>query len=90
MPAGASISTTVQLCSAAQGRSKLVITIDSGVGYVTDSASAPGGVGEVVTPSAPLVYTRVEDGDMVDHAFYGSSSTNTAKFGVRVIMGGTP
>jgi hypothetical protein len=76
------MTTPVELVGASSTRLTLSVTIDSGIGYVTDVQGAGPGVGIVVTPSAPLHLHYRDYGDVVRHRWLGSSSLNTSLFGV--------
>jgi hypothetical protein len=70
-----------ELVGRAQSRVMLQFSVDAGILYVTDLPGAAPLVGYPVTPQAPLIL-RVEDvGDLVTHAFFGSSSLGNAQAG---------
>jgi hypothetical protein len=71
----------LQIVGSSDTRVLLHITVDLGIGYITDQAGAAPLSGMVVTPSMPLIM-RVEDyGDMLHHAWFGSNANGAAQFG---------
>lgn len=79
---GLAVTPVVQLVGASDKRLSLSVSIDSGVGYITDRPQAGPGTGFVVTPSAPVHLRYADYGDIVRHSWFGSASVNTALFGV--------
>lgn len=79
-PGGALV--TRQLIPASLRRQVLGISIDTGIGYVSDSAAATGAQGFVVTPEAPLWLDKITAGDLLHHAWYCAATLNTAQWGL--------
>jgi hypothetical protein len=69
------------ICGPSNTRVLVHITVDQGIGYVTDQQGAAPLTGIAVTPQMALIL-RVEDyGDIVHHALYGSNANGAAQFG---------
>lgn len=72
----------IKLVPASEKRAQLGISIDTGIGYVSDSAGAGPAQGFVITPNSPLWLDRLASGDILSHAWYGSATLNTAQWGL--------
>lgn len=85
---GAVATAPIELVGPSMTRARLQITIDAGVGYLTDFSNAAVGVGYIVTPDSPFIVDVETHGDMIHHPWYGSADNAARLFGVLELMEG--
>jgi hypothetical protein len=81
-PFGVTSVAVEQIAQSSRSRVAIHFTVDTGVGYVTDLPGSAPGTGFPVTPGPGLLLTQEIYGDLVRHAFYGSSLSGTVNIGV--------
>lgn len=80
IPCGTGI--VVELAASSKERVRIVFSVDSGVGYVTDRPGSVAGTGFPITSDRALVMDREDYGDMVQHSWFGSVLGTGLIFGV--------